>query len=96
MGFWDPDATIEWDLDKATGNLEKHGVSFEEAVTVFGDPLAVMVSDPDSEGEYRFVTKGLSERRRLLVVVSTERDHTVRIISAREAVRREKKEYEEG
>lgn len=87
---------IEWDPHKAEGNLEKHGVSFEEAETVFDDPLALSVSDPDSTGEFHYVTTGLSEPGRMLVVVSAHTGHTIRIISAREPTRREKKTYEEG
>ncbi len=87
---------FEWDADKAAFNLVKHGVAFEEAISVFADQLAGTLPDPDSEGEYRFVTTGLSARGRLLVVVSSEARHTIRIISAREANRREKKAYEEG
>ncbi len=86
---------FEWDPDKAESSLDKHGVTFEEALTVFDDPLAGTMPDPVSEGEYRFVTTGLSARGRLLVVVTTERGHTIRIISAREPTRREKKQYEQ-
>jgi uncharacterized DUF497 family protein len=86
---------FEWDEDKARSNLKKHGVSFEEASTVFGDPLALTIPDPlHSEEEDRFVTLGESNRRRL--VVSTDRDDRIRIISARVATKREKKNYEEG
>ena len=88
---------FEWDEDKAKGNLKKHGVSFEEASSIFGDPLALTIPDPlHSEEEDRFVTLGESHRRRLLVVVSTERRDRVRIISARVATRRERKDYEKG
>ncbi len=76
---------------------EKHGVSFEEASSVFGDPVALTIPDPlHSEEEDRFITLGESHRRRLLVVVSTERGDKIRIISARVATRRERKDYEEG
>lgn len=89
--------TFEWDENKAHGNLKKHGVSFEEASTVFGDPLSQTIADPlHSEDEDRFVTLGESHRHRLLVVVFTERGENVRIISARRATRRERKDYEEG
>jgi uncharacterized DUF497 family protein len=88
---------FEWDEDKAKVNLKKHRVSFEEASTVFGDPLALTIPDPQhSEEEERFVTLGESHRRRLLVVVSTERGKRIRIISARVATRKERKDYEEG
>jgi len=88
---------FEWDEDKAKGNLKKHGVSFEEASSIFGDPLALTIPDPlHSEEEDRFVTLGESHRRRLLVVISTDRGDDIRIISARVATRRERKDYEEG
>ncbi|HJT78017.1 MAG TPA: BrnT family toxin [Gemmataceae bacterium] len=88
---------FEWDEGKAKRNSRKHRVSFEEASTVFGDPLALTIPDPlHSEKEDRFVTLGESSRRRLLVVVSTERGGRIRIISARVATRRERKDYEEN
>ena len=88
--------TFEWDPEKAAENLRLHGVSFEEAVTAFADSLSRTIYDPDhSEEEDRFVLLGRSERRRLLVVVHTERDARVRLISARLAVRREREPYEE-
>jgi uncharacterized protein len=75
---------FEWDTEKATANLAKHGVSFDEASTVFGDPLAGTILDPRrSTGEIRFVTVGLSTRQRLIVVAHTDRDDGIRIISAR-------------
>lgn len=84
-----------WDRRKNRANLEKHGVSFDEATTVFADPLAASISDPDhSEGEERFVTMGVSARNRLVVVCHTEEGDTVRIISAREANSHERKKYE--
>lgn len=86
-----------WDEKKAKQNLKKHGVGFEEASTVFGDPLALTIHDPlHSEEEDRYVTLGESNRRRLLVVVFTERGANLRIISARVASRRERTDYEEG
>lgn len=89
--------TFEWDEGKAKQNLKKHGVSFEEAATVFGDPLSLTVADPlHSEDEDRFVILGESHRRGLVVVVFTERGENIRIISARRASRRERKDYEEG
>ena len=86
---------FEWDTDKAATNVEKHGVSFAEAMTVFGDQLEVMIADPDhSEDEFRFLSIGLSATRRLLVVAYTQREERIRIINAREATPRERKHYE--
>ena len=86
---------FEWDAGKAATNLAKHGVSFPEAMGVFGDPLEITIADPvHSRQETRFVSIGLSERGRLLVVVYTERSGRVRIISAREAAPRERRHYE--
>ena len=88
---------FEWDAEKAASNLRKHRVSFGEAVTVFGDPLAVTFSDTDhSENEDRSRTYGVSGQDRLLVVVHTERPNNVRIISARRATRHEQSIYTEG
>lgn len=88
---------FEWDPKKAAANARKHGVSFEEAATVFGDPLAVTFADPDhSIGEHRFLTFGLSNQDRLLVVSHSERAGSLRIIGARRAVRAERKVYEAG
>ena len=88
---------FEWDPRKAALNLQKHGVSFEEASAVFGDPLAGTIADPvHSTGEARFVTIGMTPARRLIVVVHTEREDRIRIISARPATRPEKKKHEEG
>ena len=88
---------FEWDRDKATRNIAKHGVEFAEAATVFGDPLAVTFYDPDnSDEEDRFLTFGHSIAERLLVVSHTERGDATRIISARAATRRERKIHEEG
>jgi len=74
----------------------KHGVAFAEAATVFGDPLEVTIPDPNhSIGEYRYLSMGVSERGRLLVVLYVEEEpHLIRIISARRATRHEKKQYE--
>jgi hypothetical protein len=86
---------FEWDTAKAQSNMEKHGTSFVEAMTVFGDPLEVTIPDPDhSEGEARFLSLGCSEQGRLLVVAYTERQGRIRLISAREAVPGERKRYE--
>jgi len=88
---------FEWDRKKATANLKKHGVSFQEAATVFGDPLAITFQDPDhSEGEERQLTFGLSLQRQLIVVSHTEREDVTRIISARPMKREERVIYEEG
>ena len=86
---------FEWDREKATSNLSKHGVSFEEAVTVFYDPLAATFPDPDhSPGEHRFLTVGYSSSGRLLVVCHTERRASVRLISGRRTTRRERNRHE--
>ncbi|HEU4430674.1 MAG TPA: BrnT family toxin [Myxococcota bacterium] len=91
-----PPYTFEWDAAKAVSNIRKHGVTFEEAVTAFGDPLSRTVSDPDhSEEEDRFILIGRSRGDRLVVVVQTERADRIRIISARLASKREKREHEE-
>lgn len=88
--------TFEWDEKKARSNAGKHGISFDEGSTVFGDPLSLTIPDPShSEVEERFVTMGSSHRGKLLVVVHTERGDNIRIISARPANRRERKAYEE-
>ena len=88
---------FEWDTQKARTNLRKHGVAFEEAATVFGDPLSITISDPlHPEPEERFVIIGSSHRGRTLVVVHTERGDRIRIISARRATSGEKRKYEEA
>jgi uncharacterized protein len=88
---------FEWDQDKATRNQSKHSVSFEEAKTVFDDPLYVDFYDPDhSEDEERYLIVGESNQRRLLIVSYTERGDSVRLISAREVTRTERGAYEEG
>ena len=88
---------FEWDKRKARQNLRKHRVDFAEASTVFADTLSITIPDPDhSENEERWVTMGLSNRQRLLVVVHTEEEETIRIISARMADRLERRKYEEG
>jgi uncharacterized DUF497 family protein len=87
---------FEWDNEKASRNLVKHGVSFHEAATVFGDPLAITYFDPDhSQDEDRYLTFGHSDIDRLIVVSHADRGDRVRIISARRATRRERKSYEE-
>ena len=87
--------TFEWDSRKARSNLAKHGVSFEEAATVFGDRLSLTIPDPEhSRAEQRYVTMGAAFTGKLLVVVHTDRGDNIRIISARRASRRERKSYE--
>jgi uncharacterized DUF497 family protein len=89
---------FEWDSQKADANLQKHGVSFDEASTVFSDPLARIFSDEDhSEGERREIIIGRSIFRRLLLVSYVERIvNVIRIISARQATRKERQDYEEN
>ena len=88
---------FEWDIRKARANLRKHGVTFEEALTVFGDPLAAIFPDEaHSIGEERELIIGHSDRGRLLLVSFTERGTTIRIIGARLATRRERRDYEEN
>jgi uncharacterized DUF497 family protein len=83
-----------YDPAKATENLKNHKVSFADAEGVLKDPLAITVEDPDAEGEKRFVTVGLGSAGELLVVVWTERDEDCRLISARRATRKERKQHE--
>lgn len=88
---------FEWDPAKAEANLKKHGVSFEEGTTVFGDPLSMNMPDPDhSDDEQRYIVLGLSDRYRLLIVCYAEIEDRTRIISTRQATRSERKSYEEG
>ena len=88
---------FEWDERKAATNARKHGVSFHEASTVFGDSLAITFHDPDhSENEQRFLTFGLSQSSRPLVVTHVDRGRKVRIISARLMTRYEREIYQEG
>lgn len=88
---------FEWDSKKAAVNLKKHDVTFQEAATVFGDPLAITFQDPDhSENEERQMTFGSSLQNRLIVVSHMERKNRTRIISARLMNRKEKVIYEEG
>ena len=90
------DPVFLWDSAKAKSNLAKHGVSFEEALTVFADPLARMVDDPDHlTGERREIIVGHSARQRLVLVCFVERQSAIRLISARRATRLERQEYEE-
>ena len=86
---------FEWDETKASSNRAKHGIDFDEAVTVFTDALAITIADPShSREEARFIDVGLSVRGRLLVVVYTERGDNIRVISCRKATSAERKEYE--
>ena len=86
---------FEWDESKDRANRRKHGVTFEEGTTVFADPLAGTIADPDhSIGEERYVTIGISTSNRLIVVSHTEEGETTRIVSAREANPYERKAYE--
>lgn len=88
---------FEWGYRKAESNVQKHGVSFDEAVSVFADAMALTFTDSDhSETEHRSRTYGMSNKVRLLVVVHTERKNNVRIISARKATRYEKTIYKQG
>lgn len=87
---------FEWDPKKAESNARRHGVTFDEASTVFGDPLGLLMSDPDhSLSEERYLVLGMSNQRRLLVVAFAERPPRTRLISARRATRREGRRYEE-
>jgi uncharacterized DUF497 family protein len=88
---------FEWDRRKAVSNSRKHGVSFEEAATAFGDPLSVTIHDPKhSDHEERFLLLGETRDKKLVVVAHTDRNDTIRIISARPATGREREEYEKG
>ena len=86
---------FEWDKNKAAANLSKHEVSFDEAKTVFSDPIYVDFYDIDhSDNEHRYIIVGQSLQGRLLIVSYTEREYAIRLISAREATRRERDSYE--
>jgi uncharacterized DUF497 family protein len=88
---------FEWNKNKANQNLLKHGVSFEEASTAFQDKISITIIDPlHSEDEDRYVLIGYSKNNRLLVVVHTDRNNRTRIISARQATKKERKKYEES
>lgn len=87
--------SFEWDEVKAEKNLRDHGVDFADAATIFEDDLALTISD-DAPGEERFVTLGLDALGRHLVVVYTWREDRIRIISARKALKTERRRYEEG
>jgi uncharacterized DUF497 family protein len=86
----------EWDPVKARANLQKHRIDFAEAVTIFADPNLAVIPDPDAEGERRFIALGLDSLGRLLLVVYAWRnDVRIRIISARKATPRERRQYGE-
>jgi hypothetical protein len=88
---------FDWDKDKSRINIKKHGISFEEASTVFGDPLSLLMNDPDhSIEEERYILLGMSLNNRLLVVSFSERLPFTRIISVRRATRTERGKYEEN
>lgn len=88
---------FEWDRQKEQKNIRKHGVSFHETATTFGDPLAWTFEDPDhSSREHRYLTFGTSWQGKMLVVSHTDRGKKIRIISARKMTRRERRYYEEG
>lgn len=87
---------FEWNPEKADANLKKHGVAFEEAESVFSDSLSLTIPDPlHSVEEHRFIITGFSDKQRLLVVVHTDRDDKIRIISARLATPSERRKYEQ-
>ena len=87
---------FEWDPKKARSNARKHGVGFDEASTVFADPLGLLMPDPDhSHNEERYIVLGMSSRGKLLVVAFAERPPRTRLISARLATRQERRRYEE-
>ena len=89
--------TFEWDENKSELNLKKHGVDFEEAKTIFNDPHAITIDDPDhSVAEERYLDTGISSTGRMLIVWYTERNENIRIIGCRRAIRSERKIYEKG
>jgi uncharacterized DUF497 family protein len=87
---------FEWDENKAKANVKRHKISFDEAKTVFGDPFLITFPDPDhSDSEQRYVSLGWSAKGRVLVVIHTQRDENIRIISCRKATTSERSFYEE-
>jgi uncharacterized protein len=89
--------TFEWHEEKAKENLRKHKISFAEAKTVFNDPSLITFPDPEhSESEQRYINIGSSSKGRILVVIHTEREANIRIISCRKATTKERRVYEEG
>jgi len=88
---------FEWDRRKAVLNIKKHGVSFEDAATAFGDPLSVTIHDPKhSDDEDRFLLLGETQDKKLVVVAHTDRKDTIRLINARPASRQEREDYEKS
>jgi uncharacterized protein len=87
---------IEWDPNKATSNLKKHGIRFSDAEMVLSDPNALSLEDEEAEGEQRFIAIGLDHLWRLLVIVYTYRGNNIRLISARPATGPERRKYENG
>jgi hypothetical protein len=88
---------FEWDKRKAVLNIKKHGVSFEDAATAFGDPLSVTIHDPKhSDDEERFLFLGETQGKKLVVVAHTDRKDTIRLINARPATRQEREDYEKS
>ncbi len=88
---------FEWDSKKAQSNKRKHGITFEEASTIFSVPLSITIHDPaHSIGEDRFITIGTAINDKLIVVVHADRDDIIRIISARRATKNERRQYEQG
>ncbi len=91
------DLIFEWDENKAKANFQKHKVSFDEAKTVFDDPYLLTFPDIEhSNSEQRYINIGFSLKRRILIVIHTERGNIIRIISCRKATKSERKAYEEG
>jgi uncharacterized DUF497 family protein len=89
--------TFEWDESKAKTNMWKHNVGFDEAKTIFNDPFLLTFPDMDnSDDEERYISIGLSDRDRILVLIHTDRQGRIRIISCRKATTRERRYYEEG
>ncbi len=87
--------TFEWNEEKSKNNFKKHGLRFEEAKTVFNDPLAITVDEPDhSDDEERYIDIGISSKGRLVVVWYTERNENIRIIGCRKATKKERRAYE--
>jgi uncharacterized protein len=90
-------ASFEWDAQKAKNNLQKHQVDFEEASTIYDDPLFITVLDDEhSQDEERYITIGLSNQNRVFMVAHTERSNNIRIISARKVTKNEEKFYQEA
>jgi uncharacterized DUF497 family protein len=88
---------FEWNNKKAELNFKKHGITFQEAITIWNDEFAAFLDDPDhSKGEFRYIMIGYSNKNNLLFVSFTERNNIIRIISARKAIRDERKRHEES